>query len=192
MAGWARPVLMPANSSFATETALSIFSSASKSVSSITSAPVLLAIDPCPARSHPLPAFWIPGAAHQCADLLTPDRPDNVAGLHQGENDDRQAVIHAQADRGGVHHLQPAAEYFGVVELVVLDRVRCEPRVGVVDAVHLGALQNGLGADLQRPLGGGGVGGEERRAETGAEDHDPPLLQMPDRPARNVRSEEHT
>ena len=41
MLGVARPVRTEANSSFATETAFSIFSSASKSVSSITACPCL-------------------------------------------------------------------------------------------------------------------------------------------------------
>ena len=43
------------------------------------------------------------------------------------------------------------------------------------------------GADLQRPQRGGRVGGEERVAGTGREDHDPALLEVPDRPPPDVR-----
>src|SRR5262249_10924349 len=52
MAGWARPVRMVANSSLATATAFSIFSSAPKRISSITFAPV----GPLPA-GHVWPAL---------------------------------------------------------------------------------------------------------------------------------------
>ena len=67
-------------------------------------------------------------------------------------------------------------------------RVRVLARVGVqtpVDAVL--AHQDRLRADLERAQGGGGVGGEERVAGAGGEDHHPALLQMADRPAADVR-----
>ncbi len=43
-----------------------------------------------------------------------------------------------------------------------------------------------LGADLQRPLGGRGVGREVRHPETRPEDHDAALLEVADGPARDV------
>src|ERR1700686_4656001 len=110
MAGWARPVRMTANSSLATVTALSIFSSASRSVSSIMFGSRLLAME----LSFPYGAFLtalslrasgilrvLPdgGAADQRADLRAADGPDHVAFAHQRQHHDRQPVVHAQGDR---------------------------------------------------------------------------------------------
>ena len=65
--------------------------------------------------------------------------------------------------------------------------VRDQPRIGVVDPVDGLGHQHDLGADLQRTLGGGGVGGEIGHAHTGAEDDDPALFQVPLGAARDVR-----
>ena len=51
-------------------------------------------------------------------------------------------------------------------------------RVGVVDAVDLRALQQRIGADLERSLGGARVGREVRNAQSGREDHHASLLQV--------------
>ena len=50
--------------------------------------------------------------------------------------------------------------------------------IGVVDAVDLGRLEDHLGADLHGAQAGRGVGGEERVAGAGGEDHDAPLLEV--------------
>src|SRR5216683_7902670 len=190
---------MTLNSSLATVTALSIFSSASRRVSSIMFGSVVLAM---PMRAYlsaglslpilPLFAVLVVGflaiqAADQRADLLAADGPDDVPLAHEGEHHDRQPVIQAQADRRGVHHLQPTAEVLTVVQPHEADRVRRGVRIGVVDAVDLGALEDRVRADLQGSLRGGGVRREERGAQAGPEDHDAALLQVPDRPARDVR-----
>ena len=47
--------------------------------------------------------------------------------------------------------------------------------------------QDRLGADLERPQRGGRVGGEVRVAGAGREDDDRALLEVPDRPAADVR-----
>src|SRR5882757_6147815 len=106
MDGCARPVRMVPNSSLATTTAFSIFSSASRRVSSITAAPVRFLCLHAPAADGSV----IPRPAYQGADLLTAHRPRDVALFHQVENDDGQAVVHAQAHRGRVHELQLAAQ----------------------------------------------------------------------------------
>ena len=60
-------------------------------------------------------------------------------------------------------------------------------RVGTVDTLHpvLGH-EDRLGVDLERPEGGGGVGGEERVARTRSEDHDPTVLEVAHRLAADV------
>jgi hypothetical protein len=61
-------------------------------------------------------------------------------------------------------------------------------RVRVVHPVDaLLAHQEHLRADLERALRGHRVSGEVRHPGAGAEDHDPALLEVPDRPPRDVR-----
>jgi hypothetical protein len=73
-----------------------------------------------------------------------------------------------------------------VGDLVVELGVRVGLRVGRVHAVDALREQQDLGADLERTLGAGGVGGEVGHADTGAEDDHATLLHVPDRPARDV------
>ena len=60
-------------------------------------------------------------------------------------------------------------------------------RIGVIDAVHFGALQNDLRLDLHGAQRGGGVGGKIRIPGAADEDHRPSLLQMADGPAADER-----
>ena len=60
-------------------------------------------------------------------------------------------------------------------------------RVGVVHpVVLLLGHEEAFGPDLQRAQSGGGVGGEERVAGAGREDHHPALLQVADGPAPDI------
>ena len=59
-------------------------------------------------------------------------------------------------------------------------------RIGIVDAVDLGRLEQDLGVDLDGAQAGRGVGGEERVAGACAENHHPPLLEMAHRAASDV------
>src|SRR3954449_5817535 len=117
IAGVIRPVRMAANSSFATATAFSIFSSASRSSSSIT---------PVPSTSS---VFRRVVGSDDCPDLLTSDGPGDVAVGEQVEHHDGHRIVHAEADGGGVHDLQSAHQHLVVGELVELDRVRVAGRV---------------------------------------------------------------
>ncbi|MNS78211.1 hypothetical protein D3C72_1118140 [compost metagenome] len=67
--------------------------------------------------------------------------------------------------------------------MIELDRVRILHRVAVVDAVHLGGLQDHLGADFGGAQAGGGVGGEVGVAGAGGEDDHAPLLEVAQRAA---------
>ena len=89
-------------------------------------------------------------------------------------------------DGGGVGDLQPARQDLGVVEVLEAHGVGVRARVVVVDPVDALGHEHDLRADLQRPLRGAGVGGEERHPEPGAEDDDAALLEVADRPARDV------
>src|ERR1700750_3216887 len=98
MLGVPRPVRIVDNSSRLTPTAFSIFSSASKRVSSII-APLLSS------------------RRNQRPDFLTRDSPSDIAVGQEIENEDRHAIVHAQAEGGCIGHLQPTVD-----DLAVRDR----------------------------------------------------------------------
>src|ERR1700736_3059439 len=108
MPGFARPVRIDAKSSRATATAFSIFSSASKRVSSITASS---------------------SGGYQCSDLLTCDGPGDIAVDEQVEDQDRHPVVHAQAERGRVGDPQPAVDDLTVGDFAQQLGVRVVPRV---------------------------------------------------------------
>ena len=120
-------------------------------------------------------------------DLLAGgDAPDVALG--ELEDVDRQVVLHAERERGRVHHAQPALDRLEVRERRQERRVRVVLRVAVVDAPHAVLRhQDRLGADLERAQRGGRVGREERVAGAGREDHDAALLEVAHRPAADVR-----
>src|SRR4029453_9255314 len=102
MPGLARPVRMPAKSSLATSTAFSIFSSASKSVSSIILSRCFLGVSGrvpvCVRASH---------GGDERADPLTLQRARDVSFAFHAEHDHRQLVVVAEAERRLVHDPKP-------------------------------------------------------------------------------------
>src|SRR4051794_12841227 len=92
--GFALPVRTADRSSLAKDTAFSIFSSASRRVSSITATPVVFVL--CTAIPPGLGALPVGGGTHQCADPLTTHRTGNVPLGEQIEHDDRHIVVHAE------------------------------------------------------------------------------------------------
>jgi len=45
-------------------------------------------------------------AVNECADRLTAQCVGEVAVRPEVEDDDRDVVVHAKAERGGVHHIE--------------------------------------------------------------------------------------
>src|SRR6266511_2723769 len=135
-----------------------------------------------------------PGPGRSCGRPLGDEGPDVLPHHHpldvplpaEVEHDDRKGVLAAQGDRGGVHDLQPQRQELGVADGLEAMGAGLAVGVGVVHAVDLRALQDGLGPDLEGPLGGGGVGREVGRADACGEDDDAPLLQVPDGPQGDV------
>src|SRR5947209_15130586 len=78
------------------------------------------------------------------ADLLAPDDAPQRALLAEVVDHDGQLVVLAQRDRGGVHDLEVVLEDVQVRQAVVLRRSRVLEGVGVVDPVHLRALEEDL------------------------------------------------
>src|SRR3989338_127957 len=59
----------------------------------------------------------LPLHAHGRADLLTGHGAPDIAVLQKVEHDDRKLVVHAQRDRGRVHHFQALFQYVDVPDL---------------------------------------------------------------------------
>src|SRR5450432_2037207 len=123
---------------------------------------------------------------HDRADLLTVNSARYVALFEQVEDNDRHGVVAAQADGRRVSELQVAGKHFVVVERVEPHGVRIALGVTVVHPVDTLGHQDHLGADLERALSGGRVGGEVRRPEASAKNDDPALFQVAYRPAWHV------
>src|SRR5205809_2907088 len=101
IAGVARPVRITANSSLANSIARSIFSSASKSVSSITCSVASFGRSSGRYRSS---------CGDQGTDRLAAHRSDDRVFPFGAEDEHRQPVVHAQAERGRVDHPQALAQ----------------------------------------------------------------------------------
>ena len=125
------------------------------------------------------------GGDHR-ADGLARDDATDVALAREVEDHDRELVVHAERDGGGVHHLQAAVEHLDVAHARQLHRRLVLGRIGGVDAVHLGRLEDHLRADLHRAQGPRGIGGEEWIARARREDDHAPLLEVPDGPPPDV------
>src|SRR5690606_12972489 len=105
--------------------------------------------------------------------------PPEPAGLVQRKNDDRQAVVARQRNRRSIHYAEVLLQHLVVSDPVVALGIGMFLGVLVVDAIHLGALEDRLAAHLVGPERRGGVGGEIGVAGAGGEDADPLLFQVP-------------
>jgi hypothetical protein len=116
----------------------------------------------------------------QGAGLFAAHHAEQFPALEEIKDEYRDLVVHAKRKGGGVHDLQAAGERFGVGEAVELDGLGVFHRVGVVDAVDLGGLEQDLGADFGGAQGGGAVGGEEGIAGAAADEDDGARLEQLD------------
>src|SRR5581483_6292328 len=110
IAGVARPVRIVANSSLANSTARSIFSSASKSASSITFSTPIRGIRLLSGRSFDWRRSVRLLGGDQGADLLAGDRADDGVRALGAEDEHGQLVVQGQAQRGGVDDPQALAQ----------------------------------------------------------------------------------
>src|SRR5215831_1105198 len=88
--------------------------------------------------------------------------------LEDREDQDRDAVFPGQRDRRGIHDLQVAGQYLVIVEPVEAAGFGVAHRIGIIDPVDLGGLEQGVAAHLGGAKGGRRVGREERVAGAGA------------------------
>src|SRR6185437_12381156 len=78
-----------------------------------------------------------PASADQGADRFTAHDPHQVARHRHVVDAQRHAVITAQRNGGGIHHLQVALDHVVVGELLVTGGVGMARRVGGVHAIDL-------------------------------------------------------
>src|SRR3954466_4544389 len=92
----------------------------------------------------------LPGKSYvnQRAFVLAEDHPAQGAGLEDAEHVDRQLLVAAQRQRGGVHDLKVSHDRLVEADARETLRARIALRVGRVNAVHLGRLDDDLGAHL--------------------------------------------
>src|SRR5690606_39992978 len=101
---------------------------------------------------------------------------------------DRHAAVDAQAHGGRVHDGQAVVEDVEVGERREAPGVGVRARVRLVDAVDLVlGHEHHVRLDLEGPQGGGGVRREEGVAGAGREDDYPPLLEVTQGAAPDVR-----
>ncbi len=124
---------------------------------------------------------------HERPDRLAIHDRLEVARPMQIENNDRKLIVHAQRNRGRIHHLEATLEHLEVRELLEALRSGMSLGVGIVHAVNLGRLENDFGANFHRSESRCGVGSKVRIACPCSEDHDSILFKMPDRAAPDVR-----
>src|SRR5712672_2131963 len=120
------------------------------------------------------------------ADVLALNDSHEVAGIEQVEYLQRQVIFPTHDDGRGVHHVEAVIQHLVEGQVRVALRVGIEIRIGIVDSVHLGGLQQDLGIDLDGTERCRGVGGEEGITGAGTEYDDAPLLEVAHCPAPDV------
>ena len=135
------------------------------------------------------------GVLQELVNHVVDDRSDTLPGHYpldvplviHVEDVDGQRVVHAQRQRGRVHDREAALDRLVVGDLGDELGFGVGARIRVVDAVDAVLRhQQRVSVDLERAQGRRGIGGEERVAGAGREDHDAPLLQVADRAAADV------
>ena len=124
---------------------------------------------------------------HHGADGSPITTPLDVARRLEVEDENRQLVVHAERDRRGVHHLQALLQDLQVRDLLVAGRLRVLHRIGGVDAVDLGGLEDDLRLHFHGAQRRGGVGGEVGIAGARREHHDAALFEVAHGAAANER-----
>jgi hypothetical protein len=107
------------------------------------------------------------------------DNAGEIALFADREHDDGYVVVTAQRHGGRIHHLQVLGQHRVVIDCIITLCLRVRFRIGIVDAIDAGALKQGVAPHLGGAQRGAAVGREIGAADTGGEDHDAALFQMP-------------
>src|SRR5581483_2980153 len=91
-----------------------------------------------PAADEGLRLNDLDASADQRSDLLPRQHAPNISASVQVEDDDREIVIFAHGNGGGVHDLETLFEHIHVADLVELLGILHDHGVGIVNTVHFG------------------------------------------------------
>src|ERR1700692_4785554 len=82
------------------------------------------------------------------ADVLALNDSHEVAGIEQVEHLQRQVIFPTHDDGRGVHHVEAIIQHLVKGHVRVTLRLGIEIRIGIIDSVDLGGLQENLGINL--------------------------------------------
>ncbi len=110
-----------------------------------------------------------------------------LPGRLEIEDDKGETVVPAQRDGCCIHYFKVLRQHLGITYFFVHDRIGIPDRISIIDAIHLGRLQDDIGLDLDGPQGRRRIGRKIGISRSRREDHDPSLFQMADRPSLDER-----
>jgi len=110
-----------------------------------------------------------------------------VALAEDVEHHDGDLVVHAKGEGGGIHDLEPAPKGIAVGDRLEPLGAGIGPGIRIIDAVHLGGFEEGIGSDFAGAEGSCGVGGEERMSCAGGEDDHTAFFEVTEGPAADER-----
>ncbi len=117
-------------------------------------------------------------AVDEGADGVAAEGVGEVAGRGEVEDDDGDMIVHAEAERGGIHHVEPLRDTLVEGDGVVAFGIRVFAGVGIIDAIDLCGFEDDIGSHFAGAEGGSGVGGEERVAGARSEYDDSVFIEL--------------
>ncbi len=96
-------------------------------------------------------------------------------------------VIPAQGDGCCIHYFKVFCQDIGITYFFIHDGIGILDRIPVINAIHLGRLEDDIGLDLDGAEGCRGVGRKIGISRSGGKDHHPSLLQVADGPPLDER-----
>lgn len=121
------------------------------------------------------------------ADFFTHDGGADGMRVAEVEHEDRQIVVEAKREGGGVHHAEALAQGIDECDVFVAHGVLMLRGIFVVDPVDLGSFEDDFSANFVGAQRCGRVGGEVGVAGAGDENDHPVLFQMAHGSAQNER-----
>ena len=116
---------------------------------------------------------------YQRADVLAHHQPHDGAGL-ENVHDTQWHVMVATQDQGrSIHDIESLVQCLIISQSLIQSSGWILHRVGSVDPIHLGGLDQQFGIDLDGSEAGRRIGGEEGITGAGREDDHPTFFQMP-------------
>jgi hypothetical protein len=118
--------------------------------------------------------------------MIVPTASFYVPGLQKIEHLKGKIVIPAHGDRCCIHYFKVFRQHFCITYFFIFNSISVLYRIGVVNTIHLGRLEQDIGPDLDGAKGRRSIGRKIGVARSGSKDDHPPLLQVADCPPLDV------